>query len=106
MGELIGSIFSALGVFVGYPWLAAVIGLALVVQGRRARRSGVVAVGVMWGVYAAYETGMQQRWLCTGECNIRVDLVLIFPILLISSAIAARTLYLAGQTRRRQTGTR
>lgn len=31
---------------------------------------------------------MQQRWLCSGECNIRVDLVLIYPLLLIISAAA------------------
>jgi hypothetical protein len=52
----------------------------------------VVTVGVVWGLYAAYETGMHQRWLCTGECNIRVDLLLIYPILLIVSGAAAWSL--------------
>ena len=100
MGELFGSMLSALGVFIAYPWLAALIGLVLVILGRRARRGGVVAVGVLWGIYAAYETGMQRRWLCTGECNIRVDLVLIFPVLLLASAVAARSLYTASQRQR------
>jgi hypothetical protein len=37
----------------------------------------------MWLLYAVYETGMQQRWLCSGECNIRVDLLLIYPLLIL-----------------------
>jgi hypothetical protein len=73
-----------MGVFIAYPWLAAVVGVSFVLAGRR--RWGVVTVGVMWVLYAGYETGMQQRWLCSGECNIRVDLLLIYPILLLASA--------------------
>lgn len=104
MSEVLGGFFRALGVFIAYPWLAAVIGLLLAILGLRARRSGVVATGVIWGIYAAYETGMQQRWLCTGECNIRVDLLLIFPILLIASALAARSLYQARRLHRSRRG--
>jgi hypothetical protein len=48
----------------------------------------VVGVGIVWALYAGYETGMQQRWLCSGECNIRVDLLLIYPALLAASAWA------------------
>jgi biotin transporter BioY len=82
-----------LGLFIGYPWLAAVIGLLFAVLGWQRRRWGVVTIGVIWGLYAVYETGMQQRWLCTGECNIRVDLLLIYPILLLLSAGAALSLW-------------
>jgi hypothetical protein len=35
---------------------------------------------------------MQQRWLCTGECNIRVDLLLIYPVLLLSLVAAGVSL--------------
>jgi hypothetical protein len=34
-----------------------------------------------WLLYTAYEAMMYHRILCTGECNIRVDLLLIFPFL-------------------------
>jgi hypothetical protein len=30
---------------------------------------------------------MRLRWLCTGECNIRVDLLLIYPVLALLSVI-------------------
>lgn len=59
-----------------------------------------VGVGVIWICYAAYETAMQQRWLCTGECNIRVDLILIYPFLLVASAAAALSLIRAQRGQR------
>jgi hypothetical protein len=49
-------------------------------------------VGIVWLLYALYETGMQQRWLCSGECNIRVDLLVIYPALLIGLLVAALSL--------------
>ena len=82
-----------MSIFIAYPWLAAVIGAVLVTLGWKARRWGVVTIGVVWVIYAAYETGMHQRWLCTGECNIRVDLLLIYPMLLVASVSAAWSLH-------------
>ncbi len=92
MTELLLAPLQVLSIFIAYPWFAAVIGALFVTLGWRARRSGVVTIGVVWALYAAYETGMHQRWLCSGECNIRVDLLLIYPILLLASAGAAMSL--------------
>lgn len=36
----------------------------------------------LWLAYAVYEWLMATRVLCSGECNIRVDLLLIAPLLL------------------------
>ena len=78
---------SIMAIFIQYPWLAALIGLFLVGLGRgRARRTAIV-VGVIWLLYAAYETAMRLRWLCSGECNIRVDLLLIYPLLLAATVV-------------------
>jgi hypothetical protein len=85
-------LFSAMAIFVAYPLLAAVVGVILLAVGRRARRTTPVIVGVVWLLYALYETGMQQRWLCSGECNIRVDLLLIYPVLLLSLVAAGISL--------------
>jgi hypothetical protein len=73
---------TVMAVFIQYPWLAAVIGVFPVGLGTRRGRRTAIVVGVIWLLYAAYETAMRQRWLCTGECNIRVDLLLIYPLLL------------------------
>jgi hypothetical protein len=99
MGEIVQGIFRTMGVFITYPWLAAVVGVLFVTLGWKASRWGVVTIGVMWVLYAAYETGMKERWLCTGECNIRVDLLLIYPILILSSIGAALSLRAAHQSR-------
>jgi hypothetical protein len=36
---------------------------------------------VLWLGYTIYESLMKARVLCSGECNIRVDLLLISPLL-------------------------
>jgi hypothetical protein len=43
---------------------------------------------LLWLIYGIYEYGMKLRLLCTGECNIRLDLFLIYPLLLCVSLLA------------------
>jgi hypothetical protein len=77
-----------MAIFIEYPFLAAVIGVFLLGLGRRTRHRTAVGAGVLWLLYALYETGMQRRWLCSGECNIRIDLLVIYPVLLIGVVAA------------------
>lgn len=83
---------SLMAIFTQYPWLAAVIGLLLVGLGRSRGRRTAIVVGVIWVLYAAYETAMRLRWLCSGECNIRVDLLLIYPLLLAATVVGVVSL--------------
>ena len=46
------------------------------------RRVGALRLALCWLVYAVYELLMYVRVLCSGECNIRVDLLLIYPALI------------------------
>ena len=89
-----------MAVFIQYPALAAIIGLLLLGLGRWTGRRAAVAVGIVWLLYGAYETGMRYRWLCSGECNIRVDLLLIYPVLLFGLAVAALSLIRGRKPRR------
>ena len=41
-----------------------------------------------WLVYFPYEQAMKLRILCSGECNIRIDLLLLYPVLGLISIIA------------------
>lgn len=73
---------TALTIFIVYPWLALLVAVGCVVLWRwQSVRTAVVA-SVLWVLYSAYEYLMHARVLCSGECNIRVDLLLIYPLLL------------------------
>ena len=93
-------ILSSLAIFVQYPFLAALIGIALLALGWRTRHRTPVGVGVVWMLYALYETAMQQRWLCTGECDIRIDLLVIYPALIIATLAAVVSLFRAPKSAR------
>jgi hypothetical protein len=67
----------------GIPMLAVAFGLLIVACFRLTRTRLVLVTGVLWMLYGFYEYLMQIRVLCSGECNIRVDLLLIYPILLV-----------------------
>jgi hypothetical protein len=81
-----------MAIFVAHPLLAAAVGGFLLMLGRQRRRRTAIGVGIVWLLYFVYETGMQRRWLCSGECNIRVDLLLIYPLLLILLVTAVASL--------------
>jgi hypothetical protein len=74
--------------FIEWPLLAIVPGVVFLGVYRASRRRWAAAAGIAWLLYAAYEMGMRLRWLCTGECNIRVDLLLIYPLLAFLSVAA------------------
>ena len=82
-------LWGAMAIFIEYPILAAATGLLLFGLGRWARSQVVVLVGAVWLLYAVYEFGNQQRWWCSGECNIRIDLLVIYPVLLLGLVAAA-----------------
>jgi len=90
-------LLSMMAIFIEYPWLAAVVGVALLAAGRG--RRAAAAAGIVWLLYAVYETGMKQRWFCTGECNIRVDLLLVYPLLLILTVVGVVSLLRKGRGR-------
>ena len=77
--------------FVGFiQWpLAALVPAALLGAGFffRKRRLALIAA-LLWLGYAIYESLMKARVLCSGECNIRVDLLLISPLLWILTLVA------------------
>lgn len=77
-----------LGMFIGWPFLALIPFAAFAWLFYRRRRSVILVASVSWLVYFPYELGMKIRLLCSGECNIRIDLLLFYPILLLISVLA------------------
>ena len=83
------ALYRSMAVLIGQPWLAAIPGAALLSLWTRSRRRLVLVAAVAWLLYLPYEYGMKWRILCSGECNIRVDLLLLYPALVILSILAA-----------------
>jgi hypothetical protein len=75
-------------IFIAYPLAALVVAMVFAILWRwRGRRAAAIAA-LAWGAYGVYEQLMKARILCSGECNIRVDLLLIYPLLLVVSIAA------------------
>ena len=81
-------IFTTMGVFVEHPLLAAVIGILFVTLSRVLHRSLATAAGIMWIIYSLWEFAIKQRWVCRGDCDIRADLIFIYPLLILGSVAA------------------
>jgi hypothetical protein len=77
-----------LGVFIGWPFLALVPAAFFAALYLRCRRPIILIAMLAWLAYFPYEQAMKLRILCSGECNIRVDLLLFYPLLMFVSVMA------------------
>ena len=69
--------YRVMSVFIEYPLLTVLPSIAFLGLYRVTRRPFVVVVALAWLLYGIYEYAMHERILCSGECNIRVDLLAI-----------------------------
>ena len=83
---------AALGILgvlsIGQPMLALIPTGLLATLYCISRQRALLVAAAFWFCYLPYEWGMKLRILCSGECNIRVDLLLIYPFLLLVSLAA------------------
>ena len=80
--------YRVMAIFIEYPLLAVLPAIAFLGLYRITRRPFVVVVALAWLLYGIYEYAMHERILCSGECNIRVDLLAIYPALVVASGVA------------------
>ena len=71
--------------------VAAAMVVILLVAGSQRPRVAVFVAAILWLIYAYYEYLVVSGVLCDEKCNIRVDLVLFFPILWIATFLAYRS---------------
>lgn len=64
-----------------FVFAAAAVALYFVVSAFRGPRPGVIIAAIVWLAYAVYEYFIANGTLCDANCNIRVDLLLILPLL-------------------------
>jgi uncharacterized membrane protein len=70
---------------------AGMMAVFLLVVGAQRLRLAVIVAAILWLLYAVYEHQVATGVLCDADCNIRVDLVLFFPILGIATFYAYRS---------------
>lgn len=75
-------------VFVGAPLIALLLGGVFTVLYIRRRKRTALATALLWSAYGVYEYAIKLQVICPEGCNIRVDLLLIYPLLAVFSVIA------------------
>ena len=75
-------------------FLALIVGLLIQIRSHTAMISAA-----LWGCYAVYEYLIYARILCSGDCNIRIDLLIIYTVLLMFTA-AALVRFLRGKLKK------
>jgi hypothetical protein len=90
-----------LGIFIARPYLALVPAGVFALMFVSRRRPATLIAALAWFAYFPYEQAMSLRLLCSGECNIRVDLLLLYPLLVVVSMLAAYAHIKSRQTRGR-----
>lgn len=71
-----------------HPAIGLAAALMLLAVFLASRRRLVLGVAALWLLYVPYEYGMKLHILCSGECNIRVDLLVIYPVLAVGTVVA------------------
>ena len=89
IGDVLLFPLSAMGaVFIISPFAALFPGVFFLWIWRRLNRSTALVAGALWLLYLPYEYLKYLRITCSGECNIRIDLLMIYPVLIVTSLLA------------------
>ena len=67
---------------------AGIMAVIHLVAGWQRPRRAVIVSGILWLLYAIWERQVATGVLCDADCNIRVDLAFIFPILALATLSA------------------
>lgn len=79
---------SMFSIFINWPWLAALPVFIFFLLRRRTPSKAITIAGVLWLAYLIWELMIWAGIGCDGGCDIRVDLLLIAPLLILVSLIA------------------
>lgn len=84
-----GSFLQFLGaIFIPHPYLALIPAILFGILCFVSRSKTVLVASVLWLIYGLYEELHILRIICSGECNIRVDLLFIYIVLSVLSLLA------------------
>ena len=74
-----------MSVLMDQPFLALAPAAFLYATYAASKSRFALVAATLWFLYCFYELAMKHRVLCSGECNIRIDLLVLYPTLLIAS---------------------
>ena len=77
--------FRAMAVLIEYPFLALAPAALFLALFWISKRRLIFMTASIWLAYMGYEYAMMFRLLCSGECNIRVELLVVYPALIAAS---------------------
>jgi hypothetical protein len=80
-------LFLPMAILVRQPWLALVAGVLFLVASWRTRSRLGFGCAALWLLYGAYEAAIRFRLICSGDCNIRIDLLAIYPLLALATLV-------------------
>jgi hypothetical protein len=75
-------VIACIDLLLAHPLLALVPSLGFFVLTFYTRRRTVAFAAIAWTLYAAYEEAMTLHLLCPRGCNIGLDLILVYPVLI------------------------
>jgi hypothetical protein len=94
MLELLLSPFTLMGaVFILAPLAGLAPTIIFLTFYFKQKRGPILLAAIIWAAYTVYEFLMHARILCSGECNIRVDLLVIYPLIWAVSIIAIVSIF-------------
>ncbi len=91
----------SMAILVDQPWLALLPAALFASFAVATRSRAALVIAGFWAFYCLYELAMKWRILCSGECNIRIDLLLLYPLLLLATAIGLIAVVLGAVRRAR-----
>ncbi len=72
----------ALSLFVNQPWWALAVSVPLMALYAWQKQSRLLIAGLGWLAYFLYELLIFHGAICPEGCNIRVELIVLYPMLL------------------------
>jgi hypothetical protein len=92
-------LFQTFAPFIQWPLAAFVPAALFAALYYLKRRTAILVAALCWVGYATLETLNKARITCSGECDIRLDLLLIYPALWVVSIVALVMLFLPRKRR-------
>ncbi len=77
-----------------FVFVAAAAACYFAIAAGRQPRPGIIVAAIVWLLYAVYEYFIANGTLCDANCNIRVDLLVVWPLVWIATLFG---IYAPGQ---------